>query len=379
MRFEKTLWIILVTGLLLELVVSSVIAQGSKRIVFNHFISDPKQTSVLYITDAQGMDSNVEVNFYSNSGEIIGQKKTRVPADGTISIKPIDVVKRVANGKAVVVSRGGRVIGEYWQLVETKEFKYSVAVPGQPALGRDVLFIQHLVSDPNVTSVIFVSDTRNEGSVPIDIELFDESGGMMAKTDEVIPSGGTVAIRPHDILRKKTVGSARITTRGGPIVGEYWQFVSGKFKDPETGKEEKINYCVAVPSLGRVDTPLNIIDWPDKMELVIPVHFDVDSDEIRDVDKANLAEAAKVIKRYFYGGETIIVEGHTDESGAADYNKKLSLRRAESVVRYLVSNHGINAAQLRSVGKGEEEPIIPGATGDAGQVNRRVVFLIPKA
>ncbi len=378
MKFAKGPGIPLVAGLLTLLLTSGALAQGSKRVVFNHFISDPKQTSVIYITDAQGMNSDVEVNFYTNAGEIIGQKKLQVPANGTVAIKPVDVVKRVENGKAIVISKGGRIIGEYWQLVETDDFKYSVAVPGQSAVGKDVLFVQHLVSDPQVTSVIFVSDTREKGSVPVDIEFLDEGGGLMGKTSNVIPSGGTLVLKPHDVLKKKTVGGARITTRGGPIVGEYWQFVSGKFKNAETGKEEKINYCVAVPMLGRVNTTLNIIDWPDRMELVIPVHFDVDKDEVRDVDKPNLAEGAKMIDRFFFGGETIVIEGHTDQSGDADYNMKLSMRRAESVARYLTATHGISAAQLQPVGKGEEEPIIPGATGAAGEVNRRVVFLIPK-
>ena len=105
---------------------------------------------------------------------------------------------------------------------------------------REALFEQHLGAGPGVTGVIYVSDTMNDGAVPVDIEFFDEHGGLMAKTSRSIPSGGTINVKPYDILKKKTIGSARVTTGGGPIVGGYWQLVSGQFKGAD-GKGEKGN------------------------------------------------------------------------------------------------------------------------------------------
>ncbi|MCI7269499.1 MAG: OmpA family protein [Prevotella sp.] len=52
---------------------------------------------------------------------------------------------------------------------------------------------------------------------------------------------------------------------------------------------------------------------------------------------------------------TIELSAHTDYRGAEDYNKKLSQKRAESVVKYLI-NHGIAADRLTAVGYGEEKP-----------------------
>jgi OOP family OmpA-OmpF porin len=57
---------------------------------------------------------------------------------------------------------------------------------------------------------------------------------------------------------------------------------------------------------------------------------------------------------------------------------KLSQSRADNVKSYLVSNFGLSGQQLKAVGYGESRPVVPGATGTAGQVNRRVVFSIPK-
>jgi len=368
----------LITLITASAVVQCLFAQGSKRIVVNHFIADPKQTSRLYITDASGTGTDVVVNFYSEEGNIIGQKKTTVPANGTVTLNPMDIVKRKTYGRVVVESKRGRIMGEYWQIIVADKAKYSVAVPAQPALGRDRLVVQHFVSDPQVNSLIYLSESKGGTSVPVNIEFYDESSSLLSRISRTIPPNGTITLKPHDILRRKVVGSVYITTEGGPIVGEYWQLVRGKFPDPRTGKNRKVNYGVAVPLHGKIMTPLSVIETPTEIRLTVEVHFDSDRAEVRAVDKINLSEAAKVIKRYFSDGEVVVVEGHTDESGDAGYNLELSRQRAENVKAYLIQQHGLDPSQLEVVGFGETRPILPGTTGSAGHMNRRVVFSMPK-
>lgn len=55
--------------------------------------------------------------------------------------------------------------------------------------------------------------------------------------------------------------------------------------------------------------------------------------------------------------EVVTVEGHTDRLGSAAYNQALSERRAAAVKAYLVSAGGVDAAMVRSVGKGETVPV----------------------
>ena len=52
----------------------------------------------------------------------------------------------------------------------------------------------------------------------------------------------------------------------------------------------------------------------------------------------------------------MLVTGHTDRIGSAEYNQKLSERRANQVKDYLVSQ-GVDASRLQAVGKGESEPV----------------------
>jgi outer membrane protein OmpA-like peptidoglycan-associated protein len=69
------------------------------------------------------------------------------------------------------------------------------------------------------------------------------------------------------------------------------------------------------------------------------------------------------------------VAGHTDSSGAAAYNKTLSIRRANSVSGYLKSQN-VNPNRLVSVGYGESRPITSNVSSAGRAENRRVELLI---
>jgi outer membrane protein OmpA-like peptidoglycan-associated protein len=64
------------------------------------------------------------------------------------------------------------------------------------------------------------------------------------------------------------------------------------------------------------------------------------------------------------------IEGHTDWVGSDAYNLRLSQRRAQAVVNWLVA-HGISRDRMRAIGKGEREPIAANETAAGRQLNRR--------
>ena len=68
---------------------------------------------------------------------------------------------------------------------------------------------------------------------------------------------------------------------------------------------------------------------------------------------------------------TIRVEGHTDNTGGAAYNKSLSQRRADAVRAYLIKR-GIDQGRLQAAGRGAEVPVATNATGAGRKRNRRV-------
>jgi outer membrane protein OmpA-like peptidoglycan-associated protein len=67
--------------------------------------------------------------------------------------------------------------------------------------------------------------------------------------------------------------------------------------------------------------------------------------------------------------DKFVVAGHTDAKGSAQYNKQLSLRRAEAVKRFLVAK-GMSARRLTTVGYGSEKLLAPDRPEDPS--NRRV-------
>jgi outer membrane protein OmpA-like peptidoglycan-associated protein len=76
-----------------------------------------------------------------------------------------------------------------------------------------------------------------------------------------------------------------------------------------------------------------------------------------------------VVKKY---NKTVVeVAGHTDSTGAAEYNQQLSERRANSVAQYLESN-GLANNRVVTVGAGETRPVADNATAAGRQANRRV-------
>jgi OOP family OmpA-OmpF porin len=69
------------------------------------------------------------------------------------------------------------------------------------------------------------------------------------------------------------------------------------------------------------------------------------------------------------------IEGHTDTQGKPRHNKKLSERRAASVVKWLVKN-GVKKKRLVSAGFGQERPLATNQTEEGRRENRRVEFHI---
>ena len=69
------------------------------------------------------------------------------------------------------------------------------------------------------------------------------------------------------------------------------------------------------------------------------------------------------------------IEGHTDNTGAADHNLKLSQERADAVATWL-SAHGVDKSRLVTKGFGSTTPLVANDTKDHKAMNRRTVFHI---
>jgi len=95
---------------------------------------------------------------------------------------------------------------------------------------------------------------------------------------------------------------------------------------------------------------------------------DLTSDARITLDRLGYALIDERLKAFSF-----MIEGHTDAKGSADYNQKLSERRAESVRQYLIAQFAIDAKRVNARGFGKSRLMDPSRPEDG--VNRRVQVL----
>ncbi len=102
--------------------------------------------------------------------------------------------------------------------------------------------------------------------------------------------------------------------------------------------------------------------------------FGFDSADLQPTAQDNLAALARSLDD-IEEDAVLMVVGHTDSSGADDYNQRLSERRATAAARYLGAQ-GIHPANLETLGLGESEPVASNDTETGQAENRRVEVAI---
>lgn len=110
----------------------------------------------------------------------------------------------------------------------------------------------------------------------------------------------------------------------------------------------------------------------DTFELL--VQFDFDKSDIKAVFEPQFEEIARVLKEN--PEISITIEGHTCWIGTEEYNQGLSDRRAEAVKRRFITDFGISANRIETVGYGETRPIADNNTLAGRQKNRRAIAVI---
>lgn len=93
--------------------------------------------------------------------------------------------------------------------------------------------------------------------------------------------------------------------------------------------------------------------------VMLNITFAYNSSELSAGSITQLNELGKALNSQTLGNFVFEIAGHTDATGDADYNLKLSMRRAEAVKDYLDIRLGVNPERLQTTGWGEERPVRP--------------------
>ena len=132
--------------------------------------------------------------------------------------------------------------------------------------------------------------------------------------------------------------------------------------------------CPDTPLGAEVDEKGCPIIITETVSIDLAVNFDTNQSVVKPSYFPQIAKVAEFMKRFPL--TEAVIEGHTDSSGAADYNQRLSEQRAQAVRQVLIQEFAVDSSRIKAQGFGESQPIADNTTAAGRQSNRRVVAVI---
>ena len=178
-------------------------------------------------------------------------------------------------------------------------------------------------------------------------------------------------------------------SRGAPVTNpfnECWQAVGGSTATMEACGDVVPRTVVAEPPMPtRPKAQLEVVaaetaasltgTVDDRIEIAAAMLFAFDSAELTGDAKAVIEERVQALRGKARLTSKMRIEGHTDSVGPAEYNLRLSERRAQAVADYILSQaYRLSAEDIEVVGLGETQPVASNATAEGRAENRRVVL-----
>ncbi|MBT0588197.1 OmpA family protein [Alteromonas sp. SM 2104] len=173
--------------------------------------------------------------------------------------------------------------------------------------------------------------------------------------------GAAIGAVAGALLGKGTGDHDKSRYAWGAVVGAIAGGAIGNYMDKQ---EEAMRSELA-------NSGVDIVRDGDKLKLIMPgdITFATNSAAVDPSFNPILQDVSKVLNEY--EKTTLIITGHTDDTGAEQYNQALSERRALSV-KVQLTNNGVNSTRISTVGMGEYQPKVANTDANSRQQNRRV-------
>lgn len=152
----------------------------------------------------------------------------------------------------------------------------------------------------------------------------------------------------------------------GAVVGALSGAAVGRYMDKQ---QQQLEQRLANERRNRQISMVRIDEETLRLDIRSEASFAVDSASLSSGFQSSLTTMAEIIAEY--DKTAIHIIGHTDNTGARDYNQNLSQRRAQSVSQHLVGN-GIVQRRIRASGRGETQPRFNNSSPASRRLNRRV-------
>ncbi len=253
--------------------------------------------------------------------------------------------------------------------VELKEAEQAVFAAEQPEKNKELADHRVLLAD----RMVDIAAARAHSRL-----LVDQRKGLREQRDQARLDART---READMARDDAATARNDATRAQNDA-KYAQDAADKARrDAATARNEatQARLDIAASEQKAAELQSQIADLNAKATdrgLVVTlgdVLFSTNKSDLKVGTLSNLDRLVAFLIKY--DDRTLMIEGHTDNTGDTAYNQSLSERRADSVMNYLLSK-GIASGRLSASGKGESTPVSDNDNATGRQLNRRVEVII---
>src|SRR5690606_1962444 len=147
---------------------------------------------------------------------------------------------------------------------------------------------------------------------------------------------------------------AAVGGAGGAAIGRYMDKQAKELEAIEAAEVERVGEGI-------------------KLTFESGILYGFDSYELTPASQESVMELSSILNDY--PDTNVLIEGHTDNKGSAEYNQGLSERRAISVANYL-KMQGVDASRISTRGMGFDKPVESNDTEAGRAKNRRVEIAI---
>jgi len=327
-------------------------------------------TAVLMAAQAQERESQFTPRVYVGAGVGVTQLEPKTPNDALTVSEDTDTGFHVAVGYDFTSRLSAEL---YYADLGAAEIDFLGSNVGD--IGYQVFGLSGLVYLYNSRSGLRANNTRSGMGTREGFSLFGRVGvgGITADSelDHVVNNNAHLALG---------LGVEYGFRNGFAVRGEYQAFDSdAQYATLSLVKRFGKLRSAAVPVAAVASVPTPIASAPvapaapvapqqPTLPSVPTVNFDFDKSDITAIAANKLDEVVAAVAD---SDVRLMLEGHTDWIATESYNFDLSMRRTESVRRYLESK-GIARSRMSVRGFGEKRPIASNATAEGRAINRRV-------
>ncbi|WOT04303.1 OmpA family protein [Shewanella youngdeokensis] len=162
--------------------------------------------------------------------------------------------------------------------------------------------------------------------------------------------------------------SYRFGSKSQPVLPAPVEVVVGD--SDNDGVNDDMDQCPNTPSTHKVDAKGCTVYKEIQESFDIEARFDNDSAAVKEASFGDIKDLANFMTQH--PNAEVTIAGHASNTGAADYNMKLSERRATAVADVLINKYGISSSRVSSKGYGITKPVINGSSAEANKANRRI-------